>query len=177
MITNLFSCLLALFALSSGAGESSSDATPEDSMETRCRNEVLDLHRFFRDWFCGVLEAEGFRRFEDVMADGFVIVTPQGGLRGLAELSDGLRRAHGGWKGEGRIWIENFRLHRVEGDVAVVTYEEWQDVRGEVKGRLSTALFRQREGTPNGVEWLHVHEVWLPKELQDGEVAADDSDT
>ena len=131
-------------------------------MEKRCRDEVLELHRFFQDWFNAVLEPDGFSRFADVMADGFVIVTPEGRLRDLGELSDGLRRAHGAWKGEGRIWIEDVRLHRVEGDVAVVTYEEWQDVRGEIKGRLSTALFRRREGIPNGVEWLHVHEVWLP---------------
>ena len=131
-------------------------------METRCRDEVIELHRFFQDWFNAVLEPDGFSRFTGVMADGFVIVTPDGGLVGLAELSDGLRGAHGRWQGEGRIWIEGFRLHRVEGDVAVVTYEEWQDEGGEVKGRLSTALFRRREGTPNGVEWLHLHEVWLP---------------
>jgi hypothetical protein len=34
-------------------------------------------------------------------------------------------------------------------------------MEGESRGRLSTALFRERDDTPNGVEWLHVHEVWI----------------
>ncbi len=80
-------------------------------------------------------------------------------------LVERLRGAHRAWREDGgdagRIWIENFRLHRLAEDFALVTYEEWQEVGGEVRGRLSTAFFGRREGTPNGVVWLHLHEVWL----------------
>ena len=137
-------------------------------MEERCRREVIELHRFFQDWFRGDLEPtdEAFARFESVIAEGFVIIGPSGRITERPALVDGLRRGHGGWRGDegSRIWIEDVRLHRVEGEVAVLTYEEWQKVRGEVRGRLSSVLFRAREGTPNGVEWLHVHETWLPEE-------------
>jgi hypothetical protein len=43
----------------------------------------------------------------------------------------------------------------------LATYEEWQVIEGETRGRLSTALFRNREGTPNGIEWVHLHETWM----------------
>ena len=62
-----------------------------------------------------------------------------------------------------RIWIESFQPRLVAGNLALVTYEEWQEVEGRVTGRLSSALFREMETAPKGVEWLHVHETWLPK--------------
>ena len=80
-------------------------------------------------------------------------------------MTEGLRGAHGRWGSKpGRIWIERFRFHHRLGEAAVVTYEEWQEVDGETRGRLSTAVFGAREGRPNGVVWLHLHEVWLPTE-------------
>ena len=60
-----------------------------------------------------------------------------------------------------RIWIENFEVRAVVGDVAVVSYEEWQEIAGQPRGRISSGVFRVRAGTPNGVEWLHLHETWL----------------
>ena len=137
-------------------------------MEPRCRREVIELHRFFQDWMRGDLEPdeESFARFESVCAEGFVFIAPGGQLLDRPEIVDGVRGSHGRWRDDqgARIWIEDVRLHRNLGELAVVTYEEWQEVRGEVRGRLSSVLFRAREGTPNGVEWLHVHETWLPEE-------------
>jgi len=142
------------------------EAMSEDSMEARCHREVIELHKFFEGWFNGDADTSGdFDRFEDVMAEGFVIVTPEGRAIERQDLVDGLRRARRSWRQDGaeggRIWIESLRLHHAEGDLALVTYQEWQEVQGVVKGRLSTALFRTRDDTPNGVEWLHVHETWL----------------
>ena len=135
-------------------------------MEEQCRQEVLELHQFFQDWFNGVLEPtdESFARFADVIDEDFVLISPSGRMTGRAPLVERLRGAHGSAKESGsRIWIESYRLHRLAGDFAVVTYEEWQEGRdGEAGGRLSTAFFGRREGMPNGVVWLHLHEVWLP---------------
>ncbi len=138
---------------------------PEDTMEDRCRLEVEELHQFFQDWTTGVLEAtdEGFERFASVTADSFAIIAPSGRMTGHQALLDGMRGAHGKTPVQARIWIENFELRRVEGDVAIVTYEEWQEIAGQKRGRLSTAVFRAREDARNGVEWLHVHETWLPR--------------
>jgi hypothetical protein len=48
------------------------------------------------------------------------------------------------------------------GDILLVTYEEWQQSGDQTTARLSTALFRDKPDAPNGLEWLHVHETWLP---------------
>ena len=138
-------------------------------MEQRCNDEVVQLHQFFEDWFNGILPPTdvAFDRFSSVMAEGFVIISPNGELTERDELLERLRAAHGIWRElsrPGRIWIENLQVRHQVGDQTLVLYEEWQEIEGESRGRLSTALFRRREATPNGVEWVHVHEVWLPNQ-------------
>ena len=138
-------------------------------MEQRCNDEVVQLHQFFQDWFNGVLPPTdvAFGRFSSVMAEGFVIISPNGELTERDELLERLQAAHGIWREmsrPGRIWIENLQVRHQVGNQVLVHYEEWQEIEGESRGRLSTALFRRREGAPNGIEWLHVHEVWLPEQ-------------
>jgi hypothetical protein len=142
-------------------------ATGGSIMEQRCSDEVVQLHQFFQDWFNGVLPPtdEAFDRFSSVMGERFIIISPSGELTEREELLERLRAAHGIWREmsrPGRIWIENLQVRHQVGDQVLVLYEEWQEIEGESRGRLSTALFRRREGTPNAVEWIHVHEVWLP---------------
>ena len=157
--------LLACALLLSGAGGAVADpAEVEGAMESRCSREVQELHQFFQDWFTAALpdEDSSFARFSNVVADGFAIITPEGRTLERDLLLTGLRGAHGSWADGGRIWIENLNVRRTVGDLALVTYEEWQESEGQTRGRLSTALFRESAVTPNGVEWLHVHETWLP---------------
>ncbi len=136
-------------------------------MGERCEAEVLGLHRFLEGWVTGVLPRteDAFERFKGVMAEGFAIVSPGGVTSGRDELFAELERAHGtlagGEKGF-RIWIEDVRCRHVEGVLALVTYAEYQERSGETTGRRASALFRRKDGTPNGVEWLHLHETWLP---------------
>jgi hypothetical protein len=59
------------------------------------------------------------------------------------------------------MWIDQFRFHQQEGKIGLTTYQEWQETAEGRTVRLSTALFREKVGTPNGLEWLHVHETWL----------------
>ena len=154
------------FAIIAGAG--ASGMAPEPSMRELCEKEVVELHRFFQDWFGGVLENDDatFGRFGGVLAEGFLIVSPNSAATEREPLIERLRGAYGSWatgsERPGRIWIEKLRVRRSVEDWAIVTYEEWQQVGGETRGRISTAVFGRREGTPNGVEWLHVHETWLP---------------
>jgi len=136
-------------------------------MEECCEEEILELHQFFQDWFNAVLPPtdDAFRRFESVMAERFMIISPDGVLTERGELVDRLRAAHGIWRQNsrpGRIWIENLQVRHTVGTQAMVLYEEWQEIEGEARGRLSTAIMQRLEGAPNDVEWLHVHEVWLP---------------
>jgi hypothetical protein len=130
--------------------------------------EIVELHDFFQEWLGGALPATdaAYARLVDTQAPEFMIVTP-GGERILREpLLAQLRAAHGsrpGW----RMWIENAELRCAQGGLTVATYEEWQrHADGTVTARLSTVVFRERPGTPNGLAWLHVHETWLPEAAQ-----------
>ena len=165
--------MIVLILLSSAlAAAEPESAMPERaagaSMEERCHREVLDLHRFFQDWFNGALEPsdEEFARFAGVMAEGFTIISPSGRTSERGPLLEGLRGAHGRWSDRpGRIWIEDFKLHHLAENAALVTYEEWQESAEGTRGRLSTGLFEPSAEAPNGVVWLHVHETWLePRE-------------
>lgn len=138
---------------------------PIPPLELRCEREVVELHRFLERWSNAELPAtdEAFARFADVIAESFVIIDPDGTVSGRQPIVDAIRGAHGRWhEMPGKIRIEGYRLHHAAGGLALVTYEEWHDLGDRRVGRLSTALFGERAGTPNGVEWLHLHEVWLP---------------
>ena len=134
---------------------------------------------------------QAFRRVEDVMARGFTMVSPEGRVTGRTDLLHSLRSAHGAYALGGAISIRVANILErpfsesnersdpgdplagsptplrdtdnmlASSDITLVTYEEWQDEGSGERGRISSALFRSRVGTPNGLEWLHVHETWL----------------
>jgi hypothetical protein len=65
------------------------------------------------------------------------------------------------------MWIAQAALVAEQGGLVLATYEEWQrQADGSGSGRLSSVVFRQQPGTPNGLLWLHVHETWLPQAVQ-----------
>ena len=107
-----------------------------------------------------------FGRFADVLADGFALINPRGAITERRPLLRELEAAygvHGADDIQFRIEIKNFRHRHTQGVLCLVTYEEWQQLSGAATGRLSSAWFRARSDTPHGVEWLHVHESWLPE--------------
>jgi hypothetical protein len=126
--------------------------------------EIVELHDFFEGWLGGSLpnRDETYARLTETQAPEFVIVTPGGELIPGPQLLAQLRAAHAsrpGW----RMWIEHAQLRFALGGLLAATYEEWQrHADGTVTGRLSTVIFREQPGTPNGLVWLHVHETWLP---------------
>ena len=143
-------------------------ARGRQELNDQCRTEVVELHEFFADWFNGVLADtdDVFDRFASVMVEEFVILSPEGRSCGRTELLSRLRAAHGchGQSGDAiRIRIDNYTHRVTEASISVATYEEWQEIGESSRGRLSTAVFRKRADAPNGVEWLHLHEVWLPR--------------
>lgn len=128
-----------------------------------CEQEIHELHEFFQEWFAGRLPAndEAFARFAQAMGPDFQMITPGGERVARGALLDGLRGAHGS-QPDCRIWIENLSSRELTKDVCLVTYEEWQGSGDDARGRLSSALLRRAAGAPRAVEWLHLHEVWLP---------------
>lgn len=125
--------------------------------------EIVELHQFFEDWFAGRLSKtdDAYTRFTQVIGEGFTIIAPEGTISKRDKLLDNLFSAHK-QRPQTRIWIENVRLCHQWADNLIATYEEWQASDDTQTARLSTVVFRQKDGTPNGLEWLHVHETWLP---------------
>jgi hypothetical protein len=119
------------------------------------RTEIEELHRFFERWLRG--DEDDFSRCDRALARDFTMVGPGGEVRSRDKLIRGLLDAQG--KRSVAIRIRNFELHQLSANLALARYEEWQGDRG----RVSTALFRVREDAPNGVEWVTVHETWLPE--------------
>jgi hypothetical protein len=131
--------------------------------EGRCVIEVQELHRFFEDWFNGRLandEAE-FERFAGVLSPAFERTVPDGETLDRAETLSRVRAAHAAHGGGMRIRVEEARARTLGEGMLEVTYEEWQDAEGEVRGRRSVALMRQSTTAPNGVEWVRLDETWI----------------
>ena len=133
-------------------------------MSANWQKEIVELHEFFQGWLGGEIPPvdEEFYRLEEVLGEGFTLITPEGNCRERDELLQGLRRAAGVRLGV-RIWIEEARLHHEGKSVLIASYQEWQQDKGPPKGRISTVVFRPKRSLPNGVEWLHVHETWIER--------------
>ena len=130
----------------------------------RCEAEVVELHRFLEQWSNAELPDTdaAFARFADVIAPSFLIIDPDGSRIGRQPIVEAIREAHGRWRAApGEIRIESFRLHHAGGGLALATYEEWHDLPGGGNGRLSSVLFGADDEAPNGLVWLHLHEVWI----------------
>jgi hypothetical protein len=135
--------------------------------DTGWQAEIEELHDFFQRWLGGDLPntRAAYARLEHALAPEFALISPDGTLQLRDQLLEQLRHAHGsrpGW----RMWIERPQLRFRQTGLAVATYEEWQrHANSTMTARLSTVVFRDQLGTPNGLTWLHVHETWLPDEM------------
>ncbi|CAB1072082.1 hypothetical protein D1AOALGA4SA_1436 [Olavius algarvensis Delta 1 endosymbiont] len=70
-------------------------------------------------------------------------------------------QAHGVRAASFRIDIRHYTCRFVFASWCLLTYEEWQ-YDCETTARVSRALFRRSSSHP-GVEWVHLHETWLPR--------------
>ena len=136
-------------------------------MEDSCVREVKELHAFFERWYAGEMPDtnEGFSRMTSAIAGDFRAVGPGANHLGKPEIAMLIRDGHGKHQGSGsdfRIEVRNAAPHGLGRNLCVVTYEEWQLFRGAWSARASSAVFRRRASAPNGFEWVHLHESWLP---------------
>lgn len=133
----------------------------------RCEDEIVELHRFFERWFRGEIDdsPESFSRLSEVLSERFQMITPAGKRVERRQVLEGVRGRHGCHRDLHRpfeVRIDHVESRYRDAALALMTYEEWQQIEGETRGRASSALFHERDGTPCGVEWLHLHETWLP---------------
>ena len=125
--------------------------------------EIVQLHQFFQEWFNGDISLNDkiFSRLNDTLDPEFIMITPDGKHLNQKNVLKSVRFGYG--KREGiKIWIKNVTLHHQIGDIAIATYEEWQDIDGRITTRISSAIFISNPGNPNSINWLHLHETWKP---------------
>ena len=138
------------------------------SIQDVCQAEIVRLHRFFVDWYHGRLPPtdEAWTVLTDALAPAFELIAPSGHVLAREPLLSALRGRHASHDSEGgfRIWIRGFDCRHVDERTVVATYEEWQHLDGEDRGRLSTVVFQRVPANSTTLRWLHVHETWLPQE-------------
>jgi hypothetical protein len=131
--------------------------------------EIIDLRRFFVQWFSGACE-DSDRLFEQRLvsrfASDFQIITPGGALLEGAALWSAMRSAWGSNPGF-KIEIRDVRERRVSTTrLVIASYEEWQKNALEAtpanNARPPSALLELDDRAPHGLRWLHLHETWLP---------------
>lgn len=134
-----------------------------------CSKEVVGLHRFFEGWFAGSIGPAGVpHRLERALSEEFRMVTPSGYTSTREQVIRSVSEAHGRQPlatGSDRFRIsiaDLVGIHERDG-VALISYQEWQSGPAGVRGRQSSALFREDPAAPEGVVWLHLHETWLPE--------------
>lgn len=132
-------------------------------MKEECLREVVELHRFFEQWFNGTVAQEDviFGRFAHILAPDFTIIPPSGNLIPRQPLLDGLWSAYGS-DSHIKIWVENANFRPITPSIGLVIYQEWQTTADKTTVRISSAIFRSQLGLPNNIVWLHVHETWFP---------------
>ncbi|WP_214471249.1 DUF4440 domain-containing protein [Mesorhizobium sp. dw_380] len=123
--------------------------------------EVVDLHRFFVDWFVEADDTVDFARFERAMGDGFSMVAPDGKVLDREAVVDHVRSSRATCDDGFAISIEDIRPGWQSADTIVVFYVEAQLRAGKRSRRQSSAVFTTSSSAPNGVEWRHLHETWL----------------
>jgi len=137
-----------------------------NELEDIIRTEIEDLHKFFVGWFTGTLDTisfdEGFlARFDS----DFLLIPPAGIILSLDELSSNIRNTYD-TNPDFRIAIRNVKVQRILDNEIIATYEEWQ--RNALastppdNGRLATVIFKKA----GPLQWLHVHETWMPEIVQ-----------
>lgn len=136
-------------------------------MDSRCATEIIELHRFFEDWFTKQIPGseETLSRLSDALAPPFRIITPQGTELDREQLINAMPDMYGQYLNEEMpsvIRISDIECREQDHSLCLMTYREWQgDQNGKQgKERLSSALFREDPSAPHGVAWVHLHEVW-----------------
>lgn len=133
----------------------------------QCEKEIVDLHRFFESWFKSSVEKnqDVFQRLGLVLHEDFSLVFPNGELIDRQGVLDRVFRAHGLESANPRyfrIWIDKIQCRYESQDRCLMTFEEWHEDNGSISARISSAWFQSLKEMPNEVQWLHLHETWLP---------------
>ncbi|XP_024528757.1 probable sucrose-phosphatase 2 [Selaginella moellendorffii] len=127
------------------------------------RREIVDFYIFFDKWVKGDIPNtdEAFQRLTSVIAEDARMVYPWGEELNLLQSLAVVRGQHGAFQGkELRTWVDSIQEQELAPGVYLATWQSWEQPSGENrKGYYATAVFKDKEGAPNGVEWLRVHQT------------------
>ncbi len=133
-----------------------------DKLFAQASAEIVDLHRFFVDWFVAArADNVDFGRFEAVMGEGLTMIAPGGQILDRDAVVEHVRSSRATCDDGFAISIEDIKPGWRNGDTIVVLYVEAQSRAGKRSRRQSSAVFTTSSSAPNGVEWRHLHETWL----------------
>ncbi len=96
-------------------------------MEKACFTEIVELHRFFEEWFHGTREGApaGMARFSTVMADDFEIISPDGVLIRRGDLIEIIEETYGAFgQAAFRIRVEDPCFRVLAPELFLVTNNE-----------------------------------------------------
>jgi len=124
------------------------------------QREIVDLHEVFERYFLGA--SDSLARVEQVLADDFTIVGPDGAVNNRATTLAALKAGHAHTESL-KIVISGEALLAEIDDVIVANYIESHELALRSNHRRSTVVFRREPSTPNGLAWVRVHETWLDR--------------
>eukprot|EP00249_Psilotum_nudum_P023549 c28919_g1_i4 orf=681-1124(+) len=140
-----------------------SDGNYSFSPRVSARKEVVEFNVFFEKWLKGEVpnNDESYERLTGVIAKDATMVSHWGKGLSFIESLHAARRNHGLMQEKGFVlWVDNIMEQTLAEGVYLVTWQLWEQLAGEErKGYFATAIFIAKEGTPNGVVWLHFHET------------------
>ncbi|MGH3700437.1 MAG: DUF4440 domain-containing protein [Pseudonocardiaceae bacterium] len=123
---------------------------------------IKDLHDIIKNWVSGKVEktTTELSRFAELLTPDFTIISPSGTLANLDTILREIEDAYAKLPGL-VIEIENFNLIATNANLAVASYEEFQQWPGGANRRHSTALFVSQTNSERDYLWRHIHETWL----------------
>ncbi len=135
------------------------------SLLTDCTAEIIRLHKVLEVWTRGTVANtdQEFATFADVLDPGLTLINPDGEMESRDKIVKRFRSCHGARAGQGfSIEIADIAMLYDLEDRALVSYREHWLSHGERKSTiLATALLGHRDGPPNKITWLHLHETWV----------------
>ena len=128
--------------------------------------EIIDLHKFFTEWFNGTADSEQLEpRFLSHLHKNIQFIPPEGEVMTGDVLKEGFRRGYGS-NPNFRIQIRDIDIRYERGNLVLVTYTEWQIGAAMSSkannARVTTVLMEMT----NPVTWLHIQETWLPEAVR-----------
>ena len=101
-----------------------------------------------------------FKLLSEVLSSDFQVVSADGDIIGRTDLLQEIIKSYNTYeKGDLTVDINNFRLIR-SGKTCLMTYKEWQRIESTTTARIATVVFRRLKEFR--LEWVHVHETWVP---------------